>query len=345
MVYLGNISLHGGHYHERLLFILRIDLCNIVKTTRKLDFGGVGAMENRKKSAIVGFPVILLAVSTILLSALPCAAQFVVVPLPNGDTTLNVDYTIEESVTVQAGGTLNLLDGGSINGIFGVGVEDGGTLNINGGYISKDVYAADGSEVNIKGGSIGGNDYGWDITLYAGAKVTVFGTDFNVTDGTIDPSGTYFTPDKWPPPCLLEGTYGGDAGDINLLFCVFDDIHIFLAPPALEVTIDIKPGSNQNTINLKSKGVVPVAVLTADGFFADTIDPETALLAGATPEHWSFEDVDDDGDIDVIFHFRTQELALDQNSAEATLTAELLTGEEVSGTDEIRVVPSKKSKK
>jgi hypothetical protein len=302
-------------------------------------------MENQKKSAIVGFPVILLAVSTILLSALPCAAQFLEIPLSTGETTLNVDYPISESVTVKAGGTLNLLDGGSINGPYGIGIEDGGTLNIIGGYISKDVYAADFSEVNIKGGSIGGNDYGWDITVDAGAIVTVFGTDFNVTDGTIDPSGAYFTPDTWPPPCLLEGKYGGDAGDINLLFCVFDDIQIFLAPPALEVIIDIKPGGNQNNINLKSKGVVPVAVLTADGFFADTIDPDTVLFAGASPKHWSLQDVDDDGDVDVIFHSRTQEIALDQDSTEATLTAQLSTGEEVFGTNGVRIVPLKKSKK
>jgi hypothetical protein len=109
-----------------------------------------------------------------------------------------------------------------------------------------------------------------------------------------------------------------------------------------EIEIDIKPGSNQNTINLKSKGVVPVAVLTTGDFDATAIDPDTAQFAGATPRYWSFKDVDHDGEDDIIFHFRTQELALDQNSTEATLTAELLTGEEVYGTDEVRIVPSKK---
>jgi hypothetical protein len=301
-------------------------------------------MEQQKKSAMVGIPVIIFALSAILLSASPCAALEV-----PGETTLNVDYPIGESVTVKAGGTLNLLDGGSITGVlYGIGVEDDGTLNIYGGYISKDVYAANGSEVNIKGGSIGGNGYnnGWDIAIDVGAKVTVFGTDFNVTNGTIDSSGTYFTPDVWPPSCELEGKYGGEAGDIYLRICAFDEVQIFLAPPAsdvMEVLIDIKPGSEQNTINLKSKGVVPVAVLTTDDFDATTIDTDTVQFAGAAPERWSFEDVDNDGDDDIIFHFRTQGLALDQNSTEATLTADLLTGdEEVSGTDQVRIVPSKK---
>ena len=46
-------------------------------------------MEKKKKSAMIRFPVILLAVSAILLSALPCTALFDV-PLPSGETTLNV---------------------------------------------------------------------------------------------------------------------------------------------------------------------------------------------------------------------------------------------------------------
>jgi len=307
-------------------------------------------MEKKKKSAMIRFPVILLAVSAILLCASPCAALFEV-PLPSGETTLNVDYTINDSVVVYTDGTLNLLDGGVINGT--VGIEDGGTLNINGGYVSSDVYVASGSEVNIRGGGIGGNTF-CDITVETKAKVTVFGTDFSITKGTIDPSGTYFTPDTWSP-CWLKGMYGGDAGPIDLVFYVFyTDVHIFLAAPAPEVIpeviIDIKPGDDQNNINLKSKGVVPVAVLTTDDFDAVTVDPTTAQFAGAAPVRWSLEDIDNDGDADMMFHFRTQDLNLDQSSTEATLTgqmtiwsaAQVSGGTIVSGTDKVRIIPSKK---
>jgi hypothetical protein len=302
-------------------------------------------MEIQKKSAMVGIPVIILAVSAMFLSASPCTA--LEVPLPSGETTLDVDYTINEMVSVNSGGTLNLLDGGVINGAVGVG--DGGVLNMKGGYINGDVYIASYSEVNIKGGDINGDIFPWDITVEAHVQVTVYGTNFDVTNGTIDSSGTYFTPNAAFISCLLTGTYGGDAGDIDLLFYVLSgDVRIFLATPVpevevMEVMIDIKPGSEQNSINLKSKGVVPVAVLATDSICADMIDPGTVDFAGAAPQHWSFEDVDNDGDDDIIFHFRTQELLdLDQNSTEATLTAQLLTGEEVSGTDEVRIVPSKK---
>ena len=50
------------------------------------------------------------------------------------------------------------------------------------------------------------------------------------------------------------------------------------APPVVEVEIDIKPGSDPNSINLKSKGVVPVAVLTTDDFDASDVDPDTVTL-------------------------------------------------------------------
>jgi len=299
-------------------------------------------MEIQKKGAMVGIPVIILAVSAMFLSASPCTALEV-----SEGTTLDVDYPINEDVAVYSGGTLNLIDGGVINGA--VGVESNGILNIEGGQVNGDVYVAGGSEVNIRGGDIEGNMYPWDITVEAEAKVTVFGTDFNVTNGTIDPSGTYFTPNAAFTLCLLTGTYGGDAGDINLLFYVYSSgIQIFLSPPdseasrVIEAIIDIKPGSEQNSINLKSKGVVPVAVLMMDSICAEMIDPDKVKFAGAEPVHWSFEDVDDDGNEDIIFHFRTQDLDLDQNSTEATLTAQLLSGEEITGTDEVRIVPSKK---
>jgi len=110
------------------------------------------------------------------------------------------------------------------------------------------------------------------------------------------------------------------------------------APPVLEVAIDIKPGSDPNSINLKSKGVVPVAVLTTDDFDASTVDPDTVLFADAAPLRWTQEDVDGDGDMDLLFHFKTQELALDEDSTEATLTGDTTDGKHIRGTDTVNIV-------
>ena len=105
-----------------------------------------------------------------------------------------------------------------------------------------------------------------------------------------------------------------------------------------EVAIDIKPGSDPNSINLNSKGVVPVAVLTTDLFDAATVDPDTVLFAGASPVRWTMEDVDGDGDMDLLFHFKTQELGLDECSTEAILTGETTGGVLFGGVDSVNIV-------
>lgn len=69
---------------------------------------------------------------------------------------------------------------------------------------------------------------------------------------------------------------------------------------------------------IDSRGRVPVAVLT-DGFNATDINDSTVFFAGAHAVHSTVEDVDGDGAEDMIFHFLTQELNLDENSVEALL--------------------------
>jgi hypothetical protein len=57
------------------------------------------------------------------------------------------------------------------------------------------------------------------------------------------------------------------------------------------VTIDIKPGSCPNSLNCKSKGVLPLAILGTVDFDVTEIDPATVRLAGVAPLQWDFEDV------------------------------------------------------
>jgi hypothetical protein len=107
------------------------------------------------------------------------------------------------------------------------------------------------------------------------------------------------------------------------------------------VEIDIKPGSDPNSINLRSKGVVPVSVLTTDDFDATKIDPSTVFFADAPSVRWTMCDIDQDGDQDMLFHFTTQELNLNEDSAEATLTG-YMEGKLFEGTDSVRIVPMPK---
>jgi len=156
-------------------------------------------------------------------------------------------------------------------------------------------------------------------------------------------------------PCIDKGSSEGAPnvdfeGDIRPWGAGFDMGADEFVPGYIEVTLDIKPGSYPNSINLKSRGKVPVAILTTDDFDADNVDPDTCLFAGASPVRWNIEDVDRDGDDDMILHFKTQELDLTKHSTEATLEGETIEGTPIIGTDSVNIVPkgnmhSKKAKK
>ena len=108
---------------------------------------------------------------------------------------------------------------------------------------------------------------------------------------------------------------------------------------ALAVQIDIKPGSDPNSINLKSKGVIPVAILTTEDFDAAIVDPETVVFAGASPDHYALEDVDGEGDLDLLLHFRRQETDIMPGDTEACLTGQTYDGVLIAGCDSVRTIP------
>jgi hypothetical protein len=70
----------------------------------------------------------------------------------------------------------------------------------------------------------------------------------------------------------------------------------------------------------------------------------STLFAAAAPKRWAREDVDRDGDEDLLLNFRIQELELDESSTEAkvTLTGETFPwagGVAIVGTDMVRIIP------
>jgi hypothetical protein len=81
----------------------------------------------------------------------------------------------------------------------------------------------------------------------------------------------------------IHNTDDGGMGYDNI--CYADPIVMY------EVDIDIKPTSCPNPLNVKSKGVLPIAILGADDFDVTAVDPDTVLLEGVAPLRWALEDV------------------------------------------------------
>ena len=119
----------------------------------------------------------------------------------------------------------------------------------------------------------------------------------------------------------------------------------------IEVQIDIKPGSDPNSINLGSHGVIPVAFLGDEDFDAATIDPTTVTLRGEEFSGYvrlrgkkqvpqaDLEDVNDDGYIDLVVHLETENLEIDPAAVECEIGALTYDGFVVSGSDSVNIVP------
>ncbi|OGO00923.1 MAG: hypothetical protein A2Y59_06580 [Chloroflexi bacterium RBG_13_52_14] len=119
------------------------------------------------------------------------------------------------------------------------------------------------------------------------------------------------------------------------------DHEIFLSGPiTIEVSVDIKPGNYPNPVNLNSKGIISVAILTTPSFDASSVNAQMTRFgpAGATPVKSNFEDVDHDGDMDMILHFRTQDVGLACGDTDATLIGLTNYGEFFSGSDSIKTI-------
>jgi hypothetical protein len=120
-----------------------------------------------------------------------------------------------------------------------------------------------------------------------------------------------------------------------------DDVRI--VESTIQADIDIKPGSDPNSINPFSRGVIPVAILTTEDFDALTVDEDSVLFGPDEAEkrhkRAHVEDVDGDGDLDLLLHFRTLDTGIAPGDTEACVTGQTYDGVPIEGCDSVRTVP------
>lgn len=129
-------------------------------------------------------------------------------------------------------------------------------------------------------------------------------------------------------------------------------VNLWEAPIAQAVAVEVKPGeTGAAALNLRSNGLLPVAILSTDAFDAQQVDGDTVLFgdpvliadgaAPVAPDRWSFDDVDGDGKLDLALKFSMQELLASMVVADTTvegyLAGETLSGAVIAGRDAVRI--------
>lgn len=114
------------------------------------------------------------------------------------------------------------------------------------------------------------------------------------------------------------------------------------------VGVDIKPGSFPNSINLCSRGAVPVAILGSNTFDVFDVETESLRFAEAAvkvvgkkdPKSLcSYEDVNGDFIDDLLCHFVTTDIVgIDGESTSVTISGELIDETRFEGTDSVNIV-------
>jgi len=212
--------------------------------------------------------------------------------------------------------------------VDGSGTAQGGVTDIPfqciGGLACFDFWANLEFPVELEPGTywieFSGQSFSWGVVL---------------DDAILGSEGAFFSVIWFP----LSSFFGPPLG---VSFSITGEAD--LPPP--EVEIDIKPGSDPNSINPRSMGKVPVAILGSDTFDVTDVDVTTLAFGpgGASPAHdltdpivyaAHLEDVNDDGFTDLVSHY-VQKEALPEEP-EACLTGALNDGTPIEGCDSVRL--------
>lgn len=164
------------------------------------------------------------------------------------------------------------------------------------------------------------------------ASLALLGCGDRATAPSSDELGPQLLVHNTVPVCRGDGLNGAYDGEI-----------IIIQPACIVVIIDIKPGSDPNSINTKSKGTIAVAILGSDNFDVNAVDVATLVFGPdrTAPAHKAgghIQDVTGDGLTDLVSHYRTQETGLAVGAIDTCLSGLLLNGTPIEGCDAVRIV-------
>ena len=196
-----------------------------------------------------------------------------------------------------------------------------------------------------------------NITNVGSSPVTMSGAggapggDFNAVQNcqgnTLNPGEscqmffTFAPSANGPAMATSSGTWNGQPFNIGLYGTG--------VTPIIEVDIDVKPGSDPNTINVRKQGVIPVAILGSDMFNVADVDVTTLAFgpSGAPPVHdltdaavyaTHVTDVNGDGYPDLVSHHDAMLTGLGSADTEACIDGAVLDGTALNGCDGVRVI-------
>jgi len=259
------------------------------------------------------------------------------------------------------------LDHAACSRLFDRTVRDSGAIIVGAGYPptsgvdrQREGFSTFGSRVDLQGWGSGITTTGYgDLYLNPDCPAVPdfwYTGDFNGTSGAAamvagavaNLQGIAFAQSGIPlPPLqireLLVQTGSPQLGNTAEHIGPRPDLRQAIAQlthSAIDVALDIHSGGAPNPINnTNGEGVISVVILTTETFHASTVNP-TTIRFGATGTEASsvqsaLEDVDGDGDIDMMLQFRIQNTTIQCGHTSASLTGQTFDGRAIKGSDSI----------
>jgi len=186
---------------------------------------------------------------------------------------------------------------------------------------------------NGKVSFLGDNFFTQGVYTTLGGSLRKVVTNGDLLEGRASNSfGTYGESLYGNAVAFLVGNFGGAEAHAS-----------FAALLVRDVAVDIKPRDSVNAINPRSRGVIPVAILSESDFDATTAIVPASLRFGRHGTEPSLsqcgaEDANGDGLADLVCYFFTQDAGFQPGDTEGILTGETIDKIPLNGRDAIRIV-------